>query len=116
MKRKTQQFIGAFLITAILIAALCGFVLVDLSTDRYMPGAFAPLFQVSSVNEEGIAFAALGERYQIDAQGLEPSFQNIWEWRGIMPPGITLVGNAVTRALQEWQRNREASKPIEEPW
>lgn len=91
MKKRTKQCIGAFLITVILIGALCGFVAVDLSTDRYMPGQFGPLFQVSTLGADGLSFSYMGKDYLLMAQPFAQLRQAVEPYRGLLPQHLRIA-------------------------
>ena len=55
MKAKIRMFLGAFFITCVLIGGLVGFMAVDLSTQRYMPGQF-PYFWLIGLARKGQKF------------------------------------------------------------
>lgn len=104
MKRKTQVFWSAFAITGILIGALCGFVAVDLSTDRYMPNQFGPMFEISSINSGGADFTFLSVNYHLDAAPVRKITETLAGFRGFFPL-ITRAAScgaaAATRLAQE---------------
>ena len=91
MRQKKRLTFSAFCITALLIVALCGFVAVDLSTDRYMPGRFGPLMQISSISEAGVYFSFMGDEYFIDPQPLEQAKQVLHPYRGLLPARPRIV-------------------------
>lgn len=116
MKRRTQQFVAAFVIAGIAVAALCGFLAVDLSTDRYMPADYAPLFQVTSVGPEGVRFAAFGTRYEIGSGQFDGLRETLWEYRGYLPRTVVLTGALTARAYAAAADYFEARREPEEPW
>lgn len=116
MKRRTQQTIAAFAITGIALAALCGFAVVELSTDRYVTIETTPLFQVLSVDEEGVRFALLGERYLIESGALDNARERLWQYRGFLPNSVTLTGNLTAKAYIALQEYREAREAPQTPW
>ncbi len=97
-KRK-RSFGGAFTVTAIMLGMLCGFTAVDLSTDRYMPGQFGSLFEISSVTVEGVDFEFLGERYFIDARALDKPLAALKEYRGLLPGSPQIVSELTRRVI-----------------
>lgn len=99
--KKAKIFGASFAITAICIGAVCGFLAVDLSSDRYMPGQLAPFFQVSDVDEAGIEFAWMGTAYQIDAVQAQELQTAAWEYRGLVPRSLRLAGAFAVRCM-DW--------------
>lgn len=115
-KRRTQQFVAAFVISGIVIAALCGFILVDLSTERYLPGQIGPLFAVEEIDAKGLKVALLGQRYTFDASALEGALDVVWRNRGLLPTGQRLAGCATTQAYLALRDYAEQEQEPEEPW
>lgn len=116
MTRKTQQFIAAFAVAVIFIGALCGFVLVDLSTDRYLPAQFGALFQIGSISDAGVRFTAMGTEYSIAAEQFDTARRQIWEYRGLLPGNINLTACLTAQAYSAAQDYLEAQREPEEPW
>lgn len=85
MKRNIKNFFAAFAITGIMIGALCGFVAVDLSTDRYMPGQFGPFFEISRIESESVEFSFLAERYILDVKPTDETAAAVKKYRGLLP-------------------------------
>lgn len=113
MQRKAQQFLAAFLIGTLFVAGLCGFALVDLRSERYMPESHGVLLRLLSLGEEGMHFAFLGEEYI-----LAPSEElggRLWEHRGLMPHSVTLTANLMVRIQEAVQEYNEARRQ-EEFW
>jgi hypothetical protein len=65
------KFWGAFAVTLLVLIAACGFIAVDLSTDKYMPGQFGSLFEIQSLTAESLDFELLGKAYSIDFYALK---------------------------------------------
>jgi hypothetical protein len=97
--KKSRIFISAFAVSLILIAGLCGFAAVDLSTERYMPGQFGVFLRIEPVPGEELAVILLGRRYSLRAEALELPRKLMGEFRGLLPaaPRIAhaLAGQAV---------------------
>jgi hypothetical protein len=97
--KKWRIFIGAFAASMIIIAGLCGFAAVDLSTERFMPGQFGVFLRIEPVPGEELAVILLGRRYSIKAEDLEAPRKLIESFRGLLPiaPRIAnaLTGQAV---------------------
>ena len=81
-----RLFTGAFVVTAILIAALCGFAAVDLSTERYMPGSFAPMLQLNRLDQNGMELAFMGQRYVFPAVYLDRAQKFLRRHIYLLPP------------------------------
>jgi hypothetical protein len=100
--KKWRIFIGAFAASMIVIAGLCGFAAVDLSTERFMPGQFGVFLRIEPVPGEELAIVLLGRRYSVKAEDLEAPRKALEDYRGLLPaaPRIAraLTGQAV-RAL-----------------
>jgi hypothetical protein len=97
--KKWRIFIGAFAVSMIVIAGLCGFAAVDLSTERFMPGQFGVFLRIEPVPGEELAVVLLGRRYSIKAEDWEAPRKLIKDFRGLLPmaPRIAsaLTGQAV---------------------
>jgi len=91
MKAKTRLFIGGFLITFIFISALCGLLVVDLSTDRYLPGRFGPMFAVSNVSAEGLDFSLMGDEYRLSVTGARRWLAYLEPYEGLLPLSIQIA-------------------------
>ncbi len=108
MKAKTRMFLGAFLTTAVLIGGVAGFMAVDLSTQRYMPGRFSHLFLVDSVGPRGAAVSWMGQSYYLNAQAVGRVQEAVWSYRSFLPHGMRLTGNLAVRAMEACQRMQAA--------
>jgi len=85
VKDKTKQFIGGFVITTICIGTLCGFAVVDLSADRYMPGRFAPMFAVTAIESQGVDFSFMGKQYSLYAEPANRIAEVLYPYQGLLP-------------------------------
>lgn len=107
MNRKIKSFFAAFAVTGILIGAWCGFAAVDLSTDRYMPGQFGPLLEISKVGDGSIEYSFLAERQILDLKPSEDIRRTAKKFRGLFPvlPQIfsSLAANGLSAALKQTQ-------------
>lgn len=101
MNRKTQSFFGAFCITVILIGALCGFVAVDLSTDKYMPDQFGPFFVVESITEDGAAFSYMAGYYTLDFAPVKNVLQILSKYRGLLPAIPRAAASLAAQGMEE---------------
>lgn len=116
VKRRTQQFWAAFAITGILIFALCGFALVDLSTERYMPADCTPLFQITGVDAEGVYFSAANTQYRIDAAPVETFKDSLWTWRGFLPSSVRQTGYLTAKGYIALKTYLEQSQESQVFW
>lgn len=85
MNRNVKIFFAAFAITGILIGALCGFVAVDLSTGRYMPGKFGSFFEVQSIKLDEIEFTFQAQSYTLDTRPIGKAGETARKYRGLLP-------------------------------
>ena len=92
MQKQARLFIAALSVTLILIAMVLGFMLVDLASERYMPGLLDPIYMVGELGEQGIAFYWMGQPYRIYSARLMETAEALWPLRGLLPPGIRLAG------------------------
>ena len=92
VQRQARLFIAALSITLILIAMVLGFMLVDLASERYMPGMLDPIYMVDELGEAGVAFYWMGQPYRIYSAQLMESAGALWPLRGLLPPSIRLAG------------------------
>ena len=92
VQKQAHYFIAALSITFILIAMVLGFMLVDLNSERYMPGMLDPIYMVGEVGEDGVAFYWMGQPYRIYSAQLMERAASLWELRGLLPPSIRLAG------------------------
>ena len=93
LKNNARYFMGALSITLIFIGMICGFILVDLSSDRYMPGMFAPIYLINDMGAEGICFYWMGQRYRLPIERVKEIQGMIWTWRGFIPRAMRLAGS-----------------------
>lgn len=113
MKAKIRMFLGAFFITCVLIGGLVGFMAVDLSTQRYMPGQFPHMFLVDWVGPEGAEVSWMGKSYYLNAHTAGKVQEVIWSYRGFLPSGMRLTGSLAVQAMDAYQKiqtNREATQ------
>ncbi len=103
MKAKTRMFIGAFLTTAVLIGGMAGFMAVDLSTQRYMPGRFPHMFLVDSVGPQGASVSWMGQSYYLDTEAVGRVQKTVWSYRGFLPGGMRLTGSLAVQAMEAYQ-------------
>jgi len=96
LKKKARHFIGALAITLIVIGMICGFMLVYLSSDRYMPGMFAPIYMIDSVGAHGVYFYWMGQAYLLEIKRVKEIQEIIWAWRGFIPRSARFAGGLVT--------------------
>lgn len=116
MKRRTRQGAAAFLITGIVMIALCGFLAVDLSTDRYMPGQFVPMFEISEVNENGMRVALFGVRYRVEPARLDFVKELACRYRALLPDSVQAAAHLTARGYAAVTGYLEEARPPEEPW
>lgn len=109
VREKTRLFLGGFMVTTILVGALCGFAAVDLTTDRYMPGAFGPMFEISSLSGEGMRFSFMGEPWLLSFAPLEEASRVLREYRGVLPAHLRAAQASAAYAY------RQAAKMLEKP-
>ena len=92
LQKQARYFIAALSITLIFIAMVLGFMLVDLNSERYMPGMLDPIYMVGELGEQGVAFYWMGQPYQIHSSQLMEAAASFWQLRGVLPPSIRLAG------------------------
>ncbi len=85
MNRNTRTFFAAFAMALILILALCGFVAVDLSTDRYMPDKFGPFFEINSVKSDSVEFSFQAGEYILDTSIVAKAEEQFKKLSGLIP-------------------------------
>ena len=93
LKNKARAFIGALSVTLILIGMVCGFILVDLSSDRYMPGMFAPIYLINEMGAQGVFFYWMGQAYHLPIERVKEIQAAVWAWRGMIPRAVRLAGS-----------------------
>jgi len=59
------MILGSFAVTLILLLLCAGFIAVDLSFDKYMPGNFGSFFEITSLTPRGMAFTVMSNDYHI---------------------------------------------------
>ncbi len=101
-KESTRLFVGAFLVTCVLLGGVAGFLLVELSTDRYMPGRFAPLFLIERLDSDGAELVWMGERYLLHAASAGEAQELIWQWRGMLPAPLRLAGGLAVKLMEAY--------------
>jgi hypothetical protein len=93
-KESLRLFFSSCALTFVLIAGFCGFIMVDLSTDRYMPGDFEPIFLIERLDHTGLEFSAMGKSYRVDSATLLGAEENFFNLRGLLPGAFRLAGTA----------------------
>jgi len=83
MKKKLHYFSGAFVIGVILLGMMCGFILVDIGADSYMPGRFSPILEINRVTETGVAFSFMGIAMGWSLSLLDDWAGEIYHYRGL---------------------------------
>lgn len=117
MKRTTQQFIASFAITCTFIMAICGFTLVDIGAQRYLPSSqIGALFLIKSISKDGIRFTAAGEDYIIAAAQFDLAGDFLWEHRGLIPTPITFVTDMTAFIQEQVEQWQEKNSEPEEIW
>ena len=91
--KNARHFIAALCIALILIGMACGFMLVDLSSDRYMPGMFAPLYLIYEAGPDGIAVYWMGQVYRLEIESVKQIQRTLWDFRGFIPRTVRLAGS-----------------------
>jgi len=94
LKRNARYFVAALSVTLILIGALYGFILVDLSTERYMPELFSPIYLINEVNSQGIGFYWLGQQYRLETARIKEVKETLLSLRGFIPRTMRIAGAA----------------------
>jgi len=92
LRRNAKYFIGALCISVIIIGMVCGFMLVDLSSDRYMPGLLAPIYLIGSIGPDGVHFYLLGQAYRLEIEQVKQAQRALWDFRGLLPRTVRLAG------------------------
>ena len=100
LQRQARLFIAALSITLIVIAMVLGFMVVDLSSERYMPGMLDPIYMVDELGERGVYFYWMGQAYRIYSGQIMQAGAGFWQSRGLLPPSIRLAGG-LAAALSE---------------
>ncbi|MCL2857946.1 MAG: hypothetical protein FWE19_09610 [Oscillospiraceae bacterium] len=100
LQKQARYFIAALSITFIFIAMVLGFMLVDLASERYMPGMLDPIYKVGELGEEGIAFYWMGQPYRIYSAQMMERVGALWELRGLLPPSVRLAGGLAATIQQ----------------
>lgn len=100
MKKKVRMFAAGFLVTAVLLGTLCGFMAVDLSTDRYMPGQFGPILQVGRIDGGGVSFSVMGSEYRLSTEPLAEAGDLLLRYRGLIPAHLRASGAAAVRLYE----------------
>lgn len=100
LSKLTKNFLGGFFITLIALGALCGFALVDMRTDRYMPGTFQPLFQLTSLDGSGFSFSWMGMGYRVDTAPAAGVLDTAQSLSGLLPISAVLPGELTELACQ----------------
>jgi hypothetical protein len=103
-----RKFISAFALSTVLLAGLCGFAAVDLSTEKYMPRQFSVFLKIEAKPGEELALILMGRRYSLNAKALEASGKLLQDYRGLLPavPRVAsvLTGQAVRAAADKLPR------------
>ena len=97
-KQSARYFMGGLSIALIIIAMVCAFILVDMNSERYMPGLLEPIYAIAEIGPQGIAFYWMGRPYHIDAQRAAQIGTKIWQFRAVIPPGVRLAGSLASKA------------------
>ncbi|MDR2931866.1 MAG: hypothetical protein LBV27_02035 [Oscillospiraceae bacterium] len=79
------------------MGAICGFALVDLSSELYMPGEFRSMFQIDGVDDAGIAFTFMGREYLLGGEYLEQARVYTHRFRGLLPAPIRLARQLILK-------------------
>jgi hypothetical protein len=90
MNNRARYFIASFIIALILVGALCGLVLVDISTELYMPGLFEPMVGAESVEDE-VVISFFGYELAFPAALPHAAARELHYYRGFLPPADLLV-------------------------
>ena len=93
---KVKYFTGALCVALILIGMICGFVLVDLSSDRYMPGMLPPIYLINYIGPDGAYFYLMGQAYRLEIEYVMQLQRVLWDFRGFLPRSIRLAGGLAT--------------------
>ena len=99
LQRQARLFIAALCVTLIVITMILGFMAVDLSSERYMPGMLDPIYMVGELGEQGVYFYWMGQAYKIYSGQVMQAGIDFWELRGLLPPSIRLAGGLAVAIL-----------------
>ena len=101
MQKNARHFIGGLAVTLVLIGMICGFILVDLSSERYMPGMFAPIYLIDDLGAEGISIYWMGQIRSLEIATVKEIQATVWNFRGLIPRTIRLAGGVVAAIAQQ---------------
>ena len=96
LQKKARYFIAATSITLIVVGMVCALILVDLNSERYMPGILAPIYLIDELGAQGISFYWMGTAYQVEIAQVKEVQARIWEYRALIPPPIRLAVSLVS--------------------
>lgn len=99
INQHVRLFMAGLSITLIVIGLGAGLLMVDLSSERYMPGLLPPVYMVDGIDTHGLNFYWMGERYLIDTAYLQEIQTRIWHMRAFIPPGVRLAGGIVAAIM-----------------
>ena len=86
-----KRFMGAFWACIILFAGFCGFAVIDLSSELYMPGRFGSLLRLNSLDENGIELELMGENYHISLSAISEGRKLLEPWHPLLPAAPQLA-------------------------
>lgn len=101
MSKGLRYFVSFFFVGLILLGTLCGFALVDLSAETYMPERPGSLLQVGPIDSEGMALSVLGRDLSIPASALEEPLSALYRFRGLLPADLLLVRELTLTLTEE---------------
>lgn len=114
-----RSFAAGFAATLIAIGALCGFLLVDLSTERYMPGRFGSMLIIFSITQEGMDFSVMGREYHFSFDHVQEKLLHSHRWQGLLPAEMqlgSLLGAEVCSRAQDALEQRRQEQAQQAMW
>jgi len=100
MNEKKRMIFGAFAVTLILLLLCAGFVAVDLSSGKYMPGQFGAFFEITSVTPDGVSLTVLSNDYHFPFYSGGMDKDLLVRLRSALPALPFAVGSAAAQAVE----------------
>ena len=97
----------------VLLLTLSGFAVVDMSAERYMPGGFGAMFQVSGLDANGVRFSWMGTSYRVDAAPLKTGLELLWENAALLPLPPRVAAALSRAGWQRWAEWRHAQRQMQ---
>jgi len=101
-----HRFIAGFFLVVILVGTMAGFKIVDLRTNRFIPGMAVPMMAVVSLERDRVEFVFMGDSFHADLTAANNTVDRIAEeYRGLIPAHMNMAAELARWLAETFTEN-----------